>query len=87
MKRALRDPAAGQDVCFEDDALVEEMTAAVSSERGALPLLAFAASRLWEERDRERRLLTRDAYERIGGMGGALAQHAEATPAAAGHGA
>ena len=79
LKRALREPAARQGVRFEDEALVEEMTAAVSAERGALPLLAFAASRLWEERDRERRLLTREAYVRIGGMAGALAQHAEAT--------
>jgi WD40 repeat protein len=79
LERALREPAARQGVRFEDEALVEEMTAAVSAERGALPLLAFAVSRLWEERDRERRLLTREAYERIGGMGGALAQHAEAT--------
>jgi WD40 repeat protein/DNA-binding winged helix-turn-helix (wHTH) protein len=79
LKRALREPAAGQGVSFEDEALLEEMTAAVSAERGALPLLAFTASRLWEERDRERGLLTREAYERIGGMGGALAQHAEQT--------
>jgi WD40 repeat protein len=55
------------------------MVAEVEAERGALPLLAFAVSRLWELRDRERRLLTREAYERIGGVGGALAQHAEAT--------
>ena len=47
--------------------------------RGALPLLAFAASRLWDCRDRERGLLTRAAYRDIGGVGGALAQHAEAT--------
>jgi DNA-binding winged helix-turn-helix (wHTH) protein/WD40 repeat protein len=79
LKRALREPAARQGVSFEDEALVAEMTEAVSAERGALPLLAFAASRLWEERDRERGRLTREAYERIGGMGGALAQHAEAT--------
>lgn len=79
LKRALREPAERLGVRFEDEALVEEMTAAVSAERGALPLLAFAASRLWEERDRERRLLTREAYARIGGMAGAMAQHAEAT--------
>lgn len=79
LKRALREPAAQYAVRFEDESLIEEMTAAVSAERGALPLLAFAASRLWEERDREHRLLTREAYERIGGMAGALAQHAEAT--------
>ena len=79
LARALREPAARRGVGFDDEALVEEMAAAVSAERGALPLLAFAAAQLWEERDRERRLLTREAYERIGGMAGALAQHAEAT--------
>ncbi len=42
-------------------------------------LLAFAAARLWDHRDREQGLLTREAYEHIGGVGGALAQHAEAT--------
>ena len=36
-------------------------------------------SQLWERRDRERKLLTRAAYEEIGGVAGALAQHAEAT--------
>ena len=51
----------------------------VEGARGALPLLAFAVSRLWERRDRERKLLTREAYEDIGGVAGALAQHAEAT--------
>ena len=64
---------------FEDEALVDEMVAAVEGARGALPLLAFAVSRLWERRDRERKLLTRAAYEEIGGVAGALAQHAEAT--------
>ncbi len=55
------------------------MLAEVEGERGALPLLAFAAARLWEMRDRETGLLTRQAYQDIGGVGGALAQHAEAT--------
>ena len=55
------------------------MLGAVEGERGALPLLAFAVSRLWELRDRERKLLTRAAYDAIGGVAGALAQHAEAT--------
>jgi WD40 repeat protein len=79
LRRALVEPAARQGVSFEDEALAAEMLEAVSGERGALPLLAFAASRLWEERDRDRRLLTRAAYERIGGVAGALARHAEAT--------
>ena len=58
--------------------LVEEMVESVEGARAALPLLAFAVSRLWEKRDRERKLLTRAAYEEIGGVAGALAQHAEA---------
>ncbi|HLN57920.1 MAG TPA: hypothetical protein VK416_05125, partial [Thermoanaerobaculia bacterium] len=52
---------------------------AVEGARAALPLLAFAVSRLWERRDREKKLLTREAYREIGGVEGALAQHAEAT--------
>ncbi len=58
---------------------MDEMLAEVEGERGALPLLAFAAARLWEMRDRETGLLTRQANQDIGGVGGALAQHAEAT--------
>jgi WD40 repeat protein len=64
---------------FEDDELVDEMLAEVEGERGALPLLAFAMARLWEQRDRENGLLTRQAYRDIGGVGGALARHAEET--------
>jgi hypothetical protein len=79
LRRALVQPALKCGYRFEDDALVDEMMAEVGSERGALPLLAFAAARLWDRRDRERGLLTREAYEHIGGVGGALAQHAEAT--------
>ncbi len=79
LRRALVEPAARLGVRFEEEALVGEMVATVGSERGALPLLAFAASRLWEMRDRDRGLLTRHAYQEIGGVAGALAQHAEAT--------
>ena len=44
---------------------------------GALPLLQFAAARLWDLRDRSRRLLTRASYDAIGGVTGALARHAD----------
>ena len=79
LRRALVQPATKCGYRFEDDELVDEMLAEVENERGALPLLAFAASRLWELRDRETGLLTRQAYRDIGGVGGALARHAEAT--------
>ncbi|PWB69545.1 MAG: hypothetical protein C3F15_14895 [Holophagae bacterium] len=84
LRRALTEPAVRRQHRFESEVLVDEMVAEVERERGALPLLAFAASRLWELRDRERRVLTREAYQRIGGVGGALAQHAEATLGAIG---
>ena len=77
LRRALVEPARTAGYRFEDEGLVERMLGAVRGERGALPLLAFAVSRLWEQRDQERRLLTRDSYEEIGGVPGALAQHAE----------
>jgi WD40 repeat protein len=79
LRRALIQPALACGYRFEDEALVEEMVEEAGRERGALPLLAFAASRLWEKRDREQGLLTREAYQEIGGVAGALAQHAEAT--------
>jgi hypothetical protein len=79
LRRAVVEPARREGYRFESDQLVEEMVEAVAAERGALPLLAFAVSRLWEERDRERKLLTREACGRIEGVAGALAQHAEAT--------
>jgi WD40 repeat protein len=79
LRRALVQPATKCGYRFEDDELVEEMMTEVEGERGALPLLAFAAARLWQKRDREAGLLTRQAYHDIGGVGGALARHAEAT--------
>jgi WD40 repeat protein len=79
LRRALVQPALKCGYRFEDEALVEKMLAEVAEERGALPLLAFAASRLWEKRGRENGLLRWEDYEAIGGVGGALAQHAEAT--------
>jgi len=79
LRRALVRPATKCGYRFEDDELVEEMLAEVEGERGALPLVAFALARLWEKRDRETGFLTRQAYQDIGGVGGALARHAEAT--------
>ena len=79
LRRALVQPALVSGYRFEDERLVDDMLRDVAQERGTLPLLAFALARLWEHRDRERGLLTRRGYEDIGGVAGALAQHAEAT--------
>ncbi len=79
LRRAIVEPARRLGYTFEDENCVEAMVASVEGERGALPLLAFAVARLWDLRDTDLRLLTRQAYEEIGGVGGALARHAEAT--------
>src|SRR5205823_446196 len=62
---------------FEDAELVEEMVDRVADNPSALALLSFTAARLWELRDRQFRKLRRSVYKSIGGVGGALAQHAE----------
>ena len=77
LRRALVEPAAAYGYHFESDALVDEMVQAVEGARSALPLLAFAIARLWERRDREHACLTRASYLGIGGVAGALVQHAD----------
>jgi DNA-binding winged helix-turn-helix (wHTH) protein/WD40 repeat protein len=79
LSQALVEPARRLGFAFEDKDLPGEMIAGVEGERGALPMLAFAVARLWDKRDADRRLLTNRAYADIGGVGGALAGHAEAT--------
>ncbi|MCI0416176.1 protein kinase [bacterium] len=79
LRRALVQPALKCGYRFEDEALVDEILTDVEKERGALPLMAFAAGRLWEKKERQLGVLTRAAYREIGGVAGALAQHAEAT--------
>ena len=64
---------------FEGHDLVGEMVDAVSGEPAALALLQFCADRLWASRDRAWKQLTRSSYEAVGGVEGALAQHAERT--------
>jgi WD40 repeat protein/serine/threonine protein kinase len=81
-KRALEDilrhPLAQVRYAWEDDGLVAEMIAEIAGERTGLPLLSFAARALWDARDRERRVLTRAAFQAMGGVAGALAHHADA---------
>ncbi|MGE5187280.1 MAG: protein kinase domain-containing protein [Acidobacteriota bacterium] len=62
---------------FETSAMVGDMLDALAASPGALPLLQFSAAKLWDARDRERRLLTVSSYHAIGGISGALAMHAD----------
>jgi WD40 repeat protein len=72
---ALRRPAQRLGHDYEPG-LIDEMVAAAAGEAAPLPLLQLAASRLWERRDGERRLLSRAALEAAGGVAGILAAHA-----------
>jgi WD40 repeat protein/serine/threonine protein kinase len=77
--RILVEPARRRGYGFEPPQLAEEMIRAVADQPSALALLSFTALKLWERRDERARQLTRTAYEALGGVGGALAQHAETT--------
>ncbi len=79
LERILIEPARRAGYEFEDPELPREMVTAVAGESSALALLSFTAFKLWELRDRHFRRLPRRAYETLGGVGGALAQHAEET--------
>jgi hypothetical protein len=81
LREAIMRPAQLAGFAFEDEWIVEDMMQAATS-RSALPLLSFAATRLWDARDRERKLLTVAAYNEMGGVAGAFARHADQVAAA-----
>jgi len=77
LRDAIVQPAHLAGYRFELDATVEDMLDHLETTPGALPLLQFAASKLWENRDHARRLLTHQSYAAMGGVTGALASHAD----------
>ncbi|HEY5937048.1 MAG TPA: hypothetical protein VIU61_20500, partial [Kofleriaceae bacterium] len=77
--RCVVEPARRVGYELSDPELATEMVDAVAERPGALALLSFTASRLWELRDRRVRQLTRKAHDAMGGIGGALGRHAEDT--------
>jgi WD40 repeat protein/serine/threonine protein kinase len=77
--RILVEPARRAGYDFEDAALPPEMVEEIADRPGALALLSFTAAQLWGLRDRHFKQLTRAAYRTLGGVGGALARHADQT--------
>jgi serine/threonine protein kinase len=77
LRDALVQPAELAGYQFEMPAIVEDMLDHLETTPGALPLLQFAASKLWETRDSARKLLTHHSYAQMGGIAGALASHAD----------
>jgi formylglycine-generating enzyme required for sulfatase activity len=60
-----------------DDGLVDRIIAGAGTGIGALPLMQFALSKLYDGRVGNR--LTNEAYDAMGGVEGAIEAHAEAT--------
>lgn len=75
LSQAIEAPAGRFGVSFAPG-LVPEIVTRMARSPGGLPLMQFALDRLWQrQRDGA---LTREDYEAIGGVEGALAEHAEA---------
>ncbi len=66
---------------FEDDALRGEILASLEDTTAAMPLVQFALTQLWRQRDEREKRITRKGFRAIGGIAGALDRHAEATVA------
>ncbi len=77
LREALTAPIDMVGYRFESAAMIEDMLDALVDMPGALPLLQFAAAKLWDARDRHRRMMTVQSYNTIGGISGALATHAD----------
>jgi serine/threonine protein kinase len=77
LRDALTLPAEMAGYRFEEPALVEDLVRDLRSTHGALSLLQFAATQLWEARDSANKVLTRASYDAIGGIAGALARYAD----------
>lgn len=76
LRSALTQPVEMVGHRFESEAMINDMVGALEQTPGALPLLQFTAAKLWDARDRDKKLLTSASYKDIGGVGGALASHA-----------
>lgn len=76
---ALQERLAVYGYSLEDAAMFDELARELAAAPEAMPLFEFALARLWAERDQVHRRLGRAALARIGGIAGALEQHAEST--------
>jgi len=74
IRRAIEGPVEAVGLTYEDG-LVDRILDDVRSQPGSLPLLQYALRQLFDKRDGA--VLTHEAYDEIGGVRRALAQHAE----------
>src|SRR5262249_46966265 len=70
LREALTTPVEATGYRFEGEDLVDDILAALEGTRSPLPILQVTAARLWEARDRQRKLVTRASYADLGGVAG-----------------
>ncbi|GAA2513349.1 serine protease [Winogradskya humida] len=75
LRRVITGPLAGMGTVTYEKGLVERILEDVELAAGALPLLQFTLTELWERRTGG--LLTHAAYDELGGVRGALAGYAD----------
>lgn len=73
----LDDRLAAYGYTLENDELRAELVKQLEGSAESMPLVEFALARLWNERDEKRRMIPKEALARVGGIGGALQQHAD----------
>jgi serine/threonine protein kinase/formylglycine-generating enzyme required for sulfatase activity len=74
---AIESPVRAKGVRFETRAMVDALVASIGDRPAALPLLQFALSELWKQRDVARAVIPERALDAIGGVSGALASYAD----------
>ncbi len=77
LEEIIQEPLRAVGYRFDDPQLCATITRAAHTEQLPLPLLQFTLRVLWDQRDRERRMLLASVYEEIGGIGGAVANYAD----------
>ena len=77
IEEIMRDSVDAADFRFADPEVATEVASKLQGRPGVLPILQITGLALWEHRDQDARAISRRTYEEVGGVLGALAQHAE----------
>ncbi|MGC4123239.1 MAG: SUMF1/EgtB/PvdO family nonheme iron enzyme [Myxococcales bacterium] len=77
VREAIVEPARVAGFSFDSQELVEELAESTASATGGLPLLQFALAKMWDARDKDRKLIPAASLSQMGGVAGALGHHAD----------
>ena len=77
IRQVITGPAEIYGVRFESTQLIDDLVTTTKQDGGGLPLLQFALAELWELRDEDKKTISSDNLNAIGGVAGALSRHAD----------